>query len=99
MRDTEEVMPIDSIRDRWTAFGWEVMELNGDDMDDIINTFSRIEYNGGRPHLLVSRTVKGKGVSFMEGVAKWHHGVLNEQQCLDAVAEIEERMEKLKIEN
>ena len=97
--DTEEVMPIDSIRDRWTAFGWEVMELNGDDMDDIINTFSRIEYNGGRPHLLVSRTVKGKGVSFMEGIAKWHHGVLNEQQCLDAVAEIEERMEKLKIEN
>ena len=97
--DTEEVMPIDSICDRWTAFGWEVMELNGDDMDDIINTFSRIEYNGGRPHLLVSRTVKGKGVSFMEGIAKWHHGVLNEQQCLDAVAEIEERMEKLKIEN
>lgn len=97
--DTEEVMPIDSIRDRWTAFGWEVMELNGDDMDDIINTFSRIEYNGGHPHLLVSRTVKGKGVSFMEGIAKWHHGVLNEQQCLDAVAEIEERMEKLKIEN
>ena len=97
--DTEEVMPIDSICDRWTAFGWEVMELNGDDMDEIINTFSRIEYNGGRPHLLVSRTVKGKGVSFMEGIAKWHHGVLNEQQCLDAVAEIEERMEKLKIEN
>ena len=97
--DTEDVMPIDSIRDRWTAFGWEVTELNGDEMEDIITAFSRIDYHNGHPHLFVSKTTKGKGVSFMEGIAKWHHGVLNEQQCQDAVAEIEERLERLKIEN
>ncbi len=93
--NTEDVMPIDSIRDRWTAFGWEVAEMNGDDMEDIIGAFSRIDYHAGRPHLLVSHTTKGKGVSFMEGIAKWHHGVLNEQQCLDATAEIEERIRQL----
>jgi transketolase len=94
--NTEDVMPIDSIRDRWTAFGWEVTELNGDLMEDIVDAFSRIDYHSGKPHLLVSNTTKGKGVSFMEGIAKWHHGVLNEQQCLDAVAEIEERLCRLR---
>ena len=94
--NTEDVMPIDSIRERWTAFGWEVTELNGDLMEDIVDAFSHIDYHCGKPHLLVSNTTKGKGVSFMEGIAKWHHGVLNEQQCLDAVAEIEERLCRLR---
>lgn len=93
--NTEDVMPLDSIPERWTALGWEVVEMNGDDMQSIIDTFARIDYHNNRPHLLVSNTTKGKGVSFMEGVAKWHHGVLNEQQCIDAVAEIEQRIKQL----
>ncbi len=93
--DTENVMPIDSIRERWSAFGWDVTSMNGDDMDDIIRTFDKIDYHNHAPHLIISNTTKGKGVSFMEGIAKWHHGVLNEQQCLDAVKEIEERIRQL----
>ncbi len=93
--NTEDVMPLDSIPERWTALGWEVVEMNGDDMQSIVDTFARIDYHNNRPHLLVSNTTKGKGVSFMEGVAKWHHGVLNEQQCIDAVAEIEQRIKQL----
>ena len=90
--NTEDVMPLDSIRERWSAFGWDVIEMNGDSMDDILRTFSSIDYQNGKPHLLVSNTTKGRGVSFMEGIAKWHHGVLNEEQCKAAVAEIEERI-------
>lgn len=93
--NTEDVMPLDSIPERWTALGWEVVEMNGDDMQSIVDTFARIDYHNNLPHLLVSNTTKGKGVSFMEGVAKWHHGVLNEQQCIDAVAEIEQRIKQL----
>ena len=93
--NTEDVMPLDSIPERWTALGWEVVEMNGDDMQSIVDTFARIDYHNNRPHLLVSNTTKGKGVSFMEGVAKWHHGVLNKQQCIDAVAEIEQRIKQL----
>ena len=93
--NTEDVMPLDSIPERWTALGWEVVEMNGDDMQSIVDTFARIDYHNNRPHLLVSNTTKGKGVSFMEGVAKWHHGVLNEQQCIHAVAEIEQRIKQL----
>ena len=69
--NTEDVMPLDSIPERWTALGWEVVEMNGDDMQSIVDTFARIDYHNNRPHLLVSNTTKGKGVSFMEGVAKW----------------------------
>ena len=94
--NTEDVMPIDSIRERWSAFGWDVVSMNGDDMDSIVNTFHAIDYTNHKPHLLISETTKGRGVSFMEGIAKWHHGVLNEEQCIAAVAEIEKRIEGLK---
>ena len=93
--NTEDVMPIDSIQERWSAFGWDVIAMNGDSMDDIVKTFDAIDYKNGKPRLLVSDTTKGKGVSFMEGIAKWHHGVLNEEQCKAAVAEIEERIKGL----
>ena len=93
--DTEDVMPIDSIKERWSAFGWDVIQMNGDSMEDIVKTFDAIDYTNKKPHLLVSNTTKGKGVSFMEGIAKWHHGVLNEEQCKEAVKEIEERIKGL----
>lgn len=93
--NTEDVMHIDSIKERWSAFGWDVITMNGDSMEDIVKTFAAIDYQNGKPHLLVSETTKGKGVSFMEGIAKWHHGVLNEEQCKTAVKEIEERIAQL----
>ena len=93
--DTENVMPIDSIKERWSAFGWDVISMNGDSMEEIVKTFDAIDYTNKKPHLLISNTTKGKGVSFMEGIAKWHHGVLNEEQCKAAVAEIELRIKNL----
>ena len=93
--NTEDVMPIDSVKERWGAFGWDVIEMNGDSMENIVKTFDAIDYENKKPHLLVSDTTKGKGVSFMEGIAKWHHGVLNEEQCKEAVKEIEERIKGL----
>lgn len=94
--NTEDVMPIDSIRERWSAFGWDIITMNGDDMEDILKTFHAIDYTSQKPHLIISETTKGKGVSFMEGIAKWHHGVLNEEQCREAVAEIEARIASMK---
>lgn len=94
--NTEDVMPIDSIRQRWSAFGWDVVTMNGDSMEDILKTFHAIDYTNKKPHLIISETTKGKGVSFMEGIAKWHHGVLNEEQCKEAVAEIDQRIASMK---
>ena len=87
-------MPLENIRERWTAFGWDVKEMNGDDIADIVSTIENIDFPNGKPHLLISKTTKGLGVSFMENVAKWHHGVPNEEQYEQAVREISERIQK-----
>lgn len=93
--DTEDVMGLDDICNRWSAFGWEVKDMNGDDMEDTIRTFNSIDYANHHPHLLVAHTTKGKGVSFMEGVARWHHGVPNAGQYAQAIQEISDRIKNL----
>lgn len=92
---TEEVMALESICQRWTAFGWDVKEMDGDNIEDIVNTFSSIDYSNHRPHLLISHSTKGKGVSFMEGVAKWHHGMPSAEQYDEAICEINKRITTL----
>lgn len=93
--NTEDVMAIEDIRQRWTAFGWDVKEMNGDEIQSIVETFDSIDYQNGKPHLLISNTTKGKGVSYMENVASWHHGMPNEEQYQQAIAEISERIAHL----
>lgn len=92
--DTEDVMAIDDIRTKWAAFGWDVMEMDGDDMADICRTIESIDYTNGKPHLIISRTTKGLGVSFMENVAKWHHGVPTAEQYAQAMNELDNRIKK-----
>ena len=96
--NTEDVMAIDNITERWSAFGWDVKTMNGDDMQSIMDTFNSIDYTNGKPHLLVSETTKGKGVSFMENIASWHHGVPTQEQWEQADKEISERIAALENE-
>lgn len=95
--NTEDVMALDDIRARWEAFGWEVTDMDGDRMEDIVRTLDALQ-DGGRPHLLVSHTTKGKGVSYMENVAKWHHGVPTAEEYTQALAEIDARIAQLEEE-
>ena len=90
--NTEDVMAIENITERWSSFGWDVVTANGDDVADLVKTFHAIDYNCGKPHLIISETTKGRGVSFMENVAKWHHGVPDEGQYRTAIKEIECRI-------
>ena len=92
---TEEVMALESICQRWTSLGWDVKEMNGDDIDDIVKSFSNINFENHCPHLLISHTTKGKGVSYMENVVKWHHGVPTEEEFNWAIQEISERIATL----
>jgi transketolase len=89
---TEDVMPLESIRERWEAFGWDVKEINGDDIRQIVNALDNVNFNSGRPHLIISDTTKGYGISYMENVAKWHHGVPNQEQYEMALSEIDKRI-------
>lgn len=92
---TEEVMPLESIEERWTAFGWDVRTTNGDDIEALTQTLRQTDYSMAKPHLIVSQTTKGFGVSYMEGIAKWHHGMPTEEQYRQAVSEISQRISQL----
>ena len=94
--DTEDVMKIESVAERWTAFGWDVKEINGDNMEEILDAFHNIDYTNGKPHLIVSHTTKGYGISYMENIAKWHHGMPDAAQYKQAMDEISARIENLR---
>ncbi|MDL2278356.1 transketolase [Parabacteroides sp. OttesenSCG-928-G07] len=92
---TEEIMALENINQRWTALGWDVKEVNGDDIEDIVKTFTEMDYTNGQPHLLIAHTTKGKGVSYMEGGLIWHHEVPCAAEYEQAIQEISQRIEKL----
>ena len=93
--NTEDVMSLEPMRGRWEAFGWDVIDMQGNDMADIVKVFDSIDFHSGKPHLLISHTTKGKGVSYMENVAKWHHGVPTDEQYALALSEIQARIDAL----
>ena len=93
---TENVMKLESIDERWRAFGWDVHDVDGNDIGAIVNCLENIDYSNGKPHMVVLHTTKGFHVSYMENVLKWHHGVPTEEQYNQAIAEITKRIEELK---
>jgi len=84
----KDVMPIEPIADKWRAFGWHVISINGHDFDAIIGALDEARTVKGKPTFIVADTVKGKGVSFMEGKVDWHGVAPNAEQTEIAIKEI-----------
>jgi transketolase len=85
------VMTLDPFGAKWAAFGWHVLEVDGHDLPALIQTLAaarRPETAPGKPRLVLARTVKGKGVSFMEASDGWHAGHLTAEQYQAAMAEV-----------
>lgn len=78
-----------SMADKWRAFGWAVDEVNGHDVGALDEVFRRVPFTDGRPSVVVAHTVKGKGISFMEGNAIWHYRVPNPEELVTARRELE----------
>lgn len=83
--ETETVMPLEPLADKWRAFGFNVLEVNGHDFDQLR---SALQTDSDKPTLILAHTVKGKGVSFMENQASWHHGVPNDEQMATAINDL-----------
>ena len=83
---TEEVMNI-PFKPMLQSLGWDVVEINGNSVDEIDEAFAAHQENG-RPFAIIGKTVKGKGVSFMEGINRWHHASMNEEQYNQAIEEL-----------
>jgi transketolase len=81
--------PLDGIGERWAGFGWQVKEIDGHDMRQICDALDWASSRDDCPAVIVARTVKGKGVSFIENQAAFHNGIVTDEQYIKAVAELE----------
>lgn len=83
---TEEIMPLNSLQSKWCSFGWECETIDGHDVLQCQNAFLKTAHI---PRAIIAQTIKGKGISFMEGVPSWHHAVMTQSQRRQAWEEIE----------
>ena len=86
---TNEIMNVEPIADKWRAFGWRVVEVNGHNMKDVLTALHTAK-TMRHPTAILMRTVKGKGVSFMEDDSKWHGAPPSDEEMVRAIAEIKE---------
>ncbi len=87
---TEEVMALEPLAEKWRAFGWRVIELDGHDLHQLVEALDSLPpANSTQPTCIIAKTVKGKGVSFMEGKGEWHYGGLDEEHTKQALEELE----------
>ena len=85
---TKDVMDLEPLADKWAAFGWHVITIDGHDYGQIIDALDEAETVKGRPTYIIAHTVKGKGVSFMENVVGWHGVAPKREEADRAIAEI-----------
>ena len=87
-RWTHEVMNLEPLPDKWRAFGWKALEVDGHDVAQLVGAFGEAAVTSGRPTAIIAKTVKGKGVSFMENNANFHGKAPSPEQLAQALEEI-----------
>ena len=83
-----EIISVDPLADKWRAFGWEVREIDGHDMREVVDALGALPFHPDRPSALIAHTVKGKGVSFAENTYLWHSNNVNDEVLARALAEL-----------
>jgi transketolase len=92
---TKEIFDIPNIAEKWHAFGWNVLSVDGHDVGAVLDALDEAAAHKGAPTVLVAETVKGKGVSFAENTAAFHNGAMTQEQYHKALGEIEDARRKL----
>jgi transketolase len=86
---TDEIMRLGDVEAKFRAFGWKVVRIDGHDIKQIVDALDAIpDQPRGAPTIIIADTIKGKGVSFMEGKAEWHGGAPSDDQLAQALAEL-----------
>lgn len=91
--NTEDVMHQDSLQQRWAAFGWNVITVNGHDYKAIAKAFADARASKGKPTVLIAETIKGYGSAVMENKASWHHHVPTQKEYDQIIADFAARKE------
>lgn len=92
---TKDVMPLEPLDKKFAAFGFHVITINGHDFDQILSAYQQAAATKGQPTVILAKTIKGKGVSFMENDAGWHGKAPNDQQLEQAVSELKAKIKEL----
>lgn len=86
----DQIMSLSPLSDKWRAFGWHVLETDGHDIAQILSAISEARSVNDRPSIIIAKTIKGKGVSFVENRVEWHAGSFTEEQTTQALKDLEE---------
>ena len=86
--DTEEVMGLENLDEKFKAFNWNVSNCDGHDIEQLLRAFQDISLNSGQPYAIIAHTIKGKGISFAENRPEWHHHAITKEQYEQAKLEI-----------
>ena len=84
----DDIMPIHPAVEKWQAFGWHVIEIDGHDMAQVVAALEEAKSHQGTPTMIVANTVKGKGVSYMENVCEWHGKAPCQEEADQAIEEL-----------
>ena len=96
---TESVMPLEPLKEKYEAFGWHVLEIDGHNFEQIISAVSEAKAVTYQPTMIIAHTIPGKGVSFMEGKYEWHGKPPTKEQAQKALAELRTLGGKIKSEH
>lgn len=96
---TETVMPLESLKDKWEAFGWHVIEIDGNNMEAIIDAYAMARAIVEKPVMIIAHTIPGKGVDFMEYDFHWHGMPPNHEQAVEALKELRTLKGKIRSEH
>jgi transketolase len=86
----EDIMPLEPLKSKWESFGWSVLEINGHSVPEVLAALDKAHANGDKPTVIIAHTVKGKGVSYMEGKAAWHGRAINDEEYQQAMKELKQ---------
>ncbi|MCD4780349.1 MAG: transketolase [Candidatus Omnitrophica bacterium] len=84
----KDIKALEPLADKWKSFGWNVVDVDGHDYNSLQQGLDDFKQNKGKPFVIIANTVKGKGVSFMEGQSKWHGKAPNDDQLKKALSEL-----------
>jgi transketolase len=92
--DIDDVLPLGDLKAKWEAFGWRVLETNGNNIEQLLSTLSLAKsfIGKGKPIIIIMKTEMGMGVDFMMGTHKWHGSPPNDAQLADALAQLEQTL-------
>jgi transketolase len=85
---TENTINMNPMADKWRAFDWGVVEVDGHNHDELLSVLRSVPVEAGKPTCIIANTIKGRGVSFMENKPEWHHGVPSDAQLAAAIQEL-----------